>query len=94
MLTTAVKQYRQAKNEISATLTEDQLKLLKVQSSYETRLGCPAVDLSLNDTLKLLMRQRDWKEADEIVKKFKIPERRYLIEIIHFFFSKVKNGFY
>lgn len=73
-----MKQYRQAKNEISASLTEDQVKLLKVQSSYETKLGCPAVNLSLNDTLKLLMRQRDWKETEEVVKKFKVPERRYL----------------
>nr|CAG4649104.1 EOG090X01BU [Scapholeberis mucronata]SVE93461.1 EOG090X01BU [Scapholeberis mucronata] len=71
-----LKQYRQAKNEVSASLTEDQVKLLKVQSSYETKLGCPAVNLSLNDTLKLLMRQRDWKETEEVVKKFKVPERR------------------
>lgn len=77
MLTTAVKQYRQAKVEIAASLTEDQLKLLKSQSSYETKFGCPAVDVSLNDTLKLLMRRRDWKETEEMVKKFKVPERRY-----------------
>lgn len=77
MLTTAVKQYRQAKIEIAASLTEDQSKLLKIQSTYETKLGCPAIDVSLNDTLKLLMRRRDWKEADEMVKKFKVPERRY-----------------
>nr|CAG4646049.1 EOG090X01BU [Macrothrix elegans] len=75
-LTTAIKQYRQAKNEISATLTEDQIKLLKTQSSYDGKFGCPAVDASLNDTLKLLMRRRDWKEVDDLVKKFKVPERR------------------
>ena len=78
MLTTAVKQYRQAKVEISASLAEDQLKLLKIQSGYETKYGCPATDASLNETLKLVMRKRDWKEADEIVKKFKVPERRYV----------------
>lgn len=78
MLTTAIKQYRQAKNEVAASLTEDQAKLMKAQSVYEAKLGCPTGDLSLNDTLKLLMRRRDWKEVDEMVKKFKIPERRYI----------------
>lgn len=77
MLTTAIKQYRQAKNEIAASLTEDQTKLMKAQSVYEAKFGCPTSDLSLNDTLKLLMRRRDWKEVDEMFKKFKIPERRY-----------------
>lgn len=76
MLTTAVKQYRQAKAEIAASLTEDQLKLLKIQSNYETKFGCPVIDVSLNDTLKLLMRRRDIKETEEMVKKFKVPERR------------------
>nr|CAG4635949.1 EOG090X01BU [Eubosmina coregoni]SVE69644.1 EOG090X01BU [Eubosmina coregoni] len=77
MLTTAIKQYRQAKNEIAASLTEDQTKLMKAQSVYEAKFGCPTSDLSLNDTLKLLMRRRDWKEVDEMFKKFKIPERRF-----------------
>ena len=81
MLTTAIKQYRQAKNEVAASLTEDQAKLMKAQSVYEAKLGCPTGDLSLNDTLKLLMRRRDWKEVDEMVKKFKIPERRYTVNI-------------
>nr|CAG4641471.1 EOG090X01BU [Eurycercus lamellatus] len=76
LLTTAVKQHRQAKVEIAASLTEDQIKLLKAQSVYETKLGCPAMDVSLNDTLKLLMRRRDWKEVEEMVKKFKVPDRR------------------
>jgi 2-oxo-4-hydroxy-4-carboxy--5-ureidoimidazoline (OHCU) decarboxylase len=74
MLTSAVKQYRQAKAEIAACLAEDQVKLLKIQSGYETKFGCPVIDVSLNDTLKLLMRRRDLKE--EMVKKFKVPERR------------------
>lgn len=78
VLTTAVKQYRQGKNEIAATLAEDQIKLLKAQKGYETKHGCPSLDFSLNDTLKLLMRLRDWKETEEMVKKFKIPERRYV----------------
>lgn len=76
MLTSAVKQYRQAKAEIAACLTEDQVKLLKIQSGYETKFGCPVIDVSLNDTLKLLMRRRDLKETEEMVKKFKVPERR------------------
>ena len=56
MLTSAVKQYRQAKAEIAACLA--------------------VIDVSLNDTLKLLMRRRDLKETEEMVKKFKVPERR------------------
>jgi hypothetical protein len=52
------------------------VKLLKIQSGYETKFGCPVIDVSLNDTLKLLMRRRDLKETEEMVKKFKVPERR------------------
>nr|CAG4643026.1 EOG090X01BU [Ilyocryptus agilis] len=48
----------------------------RAQASYETKLGCSMVNVSLNDTLKLLMRRKDWKEVDEMVKKLKIPERR------------------
>ena len=82
LLTTAVKQFRQAKMEASAVLTEDQIKLLKTQSSYESSGKTPSgavVDASLNDTIKLLMKSRDWKEVDDMVKKFKVPERRYFL---------------
>ena len=76
LLTTAVKQFRQAKSEIGATLTEDQIKLLRTQSLHDTKYGCLVTGASLNDTLKLLMRKKDWKEMDDMVKKFKVPERR------------------
>ena len=76
LLSTAIKQYRQAKLELNATLTEDQSRLLKAQSGYEQKYGCPVVDTSLNDTMKLMIRRRDWKEFDDLVKKFKVPERR------------------
>nr|CAG4649949.1 EOG090X01BU [Sida crystallina] len=80
LLSTATKQFRQAKSsEIWATLTEDQSRLLKAQSGYAQKLACPAksvVDVSLNDTMKLLIEKRDWKEFDELAKKFKVPERR------------------
>ena len=76
LLSTATKQFRQAKSEISASLTEDQSRLLKAQSGYEQKFGCSVMDVSLNDTMKLLLRRKDWKEFDEMAKKFKVPERR------------------
>ena len=76
LLSTATKQFRQAKSEISASLTEDQSRLLKAQSGYEQKFGCSVMDVSLNDTMKLLLRRKDWKEFDEVAKKFKVPERR------------------
>nr|CAG4638259.1 EOG090X01BU [Cyclestheria hislopi] len=75
-LLTAVKQYRQAKQEAKAAITEDQLKLLKMQAGYEQKFCCPVLDMSLNDTMKFLLQRREVKEFEELAKKFKVPERR------------------
>jgi len=100
LLTTAVKQFRQGKNETAAVLTEDEVRLLKSQSAYESKMtGCPPgslLDASLNDTLKLIIRKKDWKELDDMVKKFKVPERRYSISsmfsIFLFLIFECHNG--
>ena len=77
-LFTAVKQFRQAKSDIWATITEDQIRLLKIQAGYQQRFGSSVMDSSLNDTMKLLLTHHDWREFDDLAKKFKVPERRYI----------------
>ena len=77
LLLQAAKQFSRAKSgETWAGLADDQLRLMKAQSGYQDRLGASVLGRSLNDTLKLLLRASDLKEFDDVVKKFKVPERR------------------
>nr|CAG4643732.1 EOG090X01BU [Lepidurus arcticus] len=76
-LVAAQDMFRRAKNEWAVGVCEDQQKLLSLQAKLEPRLGIPLQDMSLQDTLRLLLVKGERKEAEEVARKFKVPERRW-----------------
>ncbi|KFM68340.1 hypothetical protein X975_12661, partial [Stegodyphus mimosarum] len=77
LLQEALNSYKKAKNEFAIQITEDQLKLMKYQSMFEEKFPQNFCDLSLHQTMKQLLTQREFKLADDLRKEFKVPDKRY-----------------
>lgn len=73
----ALASYKRAKNDFAAQITDDQLKLLKYQATFGEKLSQNYCDLSLHETIKLLMVQNELKTAEELRKEFKFPEKKF-----------------
>jgi len=76
-LVTAQGQFKRAREEFSAGMAEENHRLLNNQSRLEEQLGKPFVNLSLNETLKQLLKEGETKTADKLKADFKISDRKY-----------------
>ncbi|XP_012286642.1 vacuolar protein sorting-associated protein 16 homolog [Orussus abietinus] len=77
LLQSAQENFKLARNDSKALLTEDQIKLLRYQRSLEETLHESVVGKPLHDTVKLLLLQDKLKLADKLRSEYKIPDRRY-----------------
>ncbi|XP_011644142.1 vacuolar protein sorting-associated protein 16 homolog [Pogonomyrmex barbatus] len=77
LLQSAQENFRLARNDINASLTEEQIKLLKYQRSLEDTLHESVVGKPLHDTVKVLLLRNELKLADKLRSEYKIPDRRY-----------------
>ncbi|KAM5153135.1 vacuolar protein sorting-associated protein 16 homolog [Mantella aurantiaca] len=76
-LQNAVDEYNRAKNDWAAKVTEDQIKLLRIQRTLQEKLDKTYVDYSLHQTVYNLIIDDMQKRAEQLYKEFKIPEKRY-----------------
>ncbi|XP_078037953.1 vacuolar protein sorting 16 [Augochlora pura] len=77
MLQSAQENFKLARNDTNAALTEEQIKLLRYQKSLEEMLHESVVGKPLHDTVKLLLLQNELKLADKLRSEYKISDRRY-----------------
>lgn len=77
LLQSAVDEYYKAKNEFSAKTTEDEMRLLRFQRKLEEEKGEPLVGFSLHDTLTTLLSVGLHKQAEQIYKDFRVPDKRF-----------------
>ncbi|XP_015590032.1 vacuolar protein sorting-associated protein 16 homolog [Cephus cinctus] len=77
LLQSAQENFKLARHDTNAVLTEEQIKLLRYQRSLEDTLDQPVVGKSLHDTVKLLLLQNELKLADKLRSEYKLPDRRY-----------------
>ncbi|XP_029166053.1 vacuolar protein sorting-associated protein 16 homolog [Nylanderia fulva] len=77
LLQSAQENFRLARNDTNASLTEEQIKLLKYQRSLEDTLHESIVGKPLHDTVKILLLRNELKLADKLRSEYKIPDRRY-----------------
>nr|CAG4640641.1 EOG090X01BU [Eulimnadia texana] len=75
-LTSAVDLFRRVKSDWAATVTEEQVRLLNLQRDYTKSLQVNFVNLSLHETMKLLIQRGEAKKLDDLSKKFKLSEKR------------------
>ncbi|XP_054707259.1 vacuolar protein sorting-associated protein 16 homolog [Uloborus diversus] len=73
----ALKSYKKAKNDFAAQITEEQLKLIKYQISFEEKFPQNYHNLSLHETIKQLLTHRESRLADDLRREFKVPDRRF-----------------
>ncbi|KAG9466791.1 hypothetical protein GDO78_016105 [Eleutherodactylus coqui] len=76
-LQNAVDEYNKAKNDLAAKVTEDQIKLLRIQRSLQEKLDKPYLDYSLHETIYNLILDGMQKKAEQLYKEFRIPDKRY-----------------
>ncbi|XP_030637561.1 vacuolar protein sorting-associated protein 16 homolog isoform X2 [Chanos chanos] len=77
LLQSAVDEYYKAKNEFSAKVTEEEMRLLRVQRKLEEEKGEHLVGFSLHDTLSSLLAVGLHKQAEQLYKDFRVPDKRY-----------------
>ncbi|KAF7991263.1 hypothetical protein HCN44_002825 [Aphidius gifuensis] len=77
LLQNAYEKFKMGRYDSNASLTEEQVKLLKYQKSLEDTLRQQIVGKSLHDTVKILLLQNEIKLADKLRSEYKIPDRRY-----------------
>ncbi|XP_040295582.1 vacuolar protein sorting-associated protein 16 homolog isoform X2 [Bufo bufo] len=58
-------------------VTEDQIKLLRIQRSLQEKIDKPYLDCSLHDTIYNLILDGMQKKAEQLYKEFRIPDKRY-----------------
>lgn len=77
LLQSAQENFKLARNDTNAALTEEQIKLLRYQGVLEETLHETIVGKSLHDTIKILLLQNELKLADKLKSEYRVPERRY-----------------
>lgn len=78
LLQSAQENFRLARNDTNASLTEEQIKLLKYQRSLEDTLHESIIGKPLHDTVKILLLRNELKLAEKLRSEYKIPDRRYI----------------
>lgn len=69
--------YKRARNSFAATATEDQIRLMRYQLKLESKLMGHFMNLSLHQTISLLLQQNENRLAEELRKEFKVTERKF-----------------
>ncbi|XP_014227020.1 vacuolar protein sorting-associated protein 16 homolog [Trichogramma pretiosum] len=77
MLKSAYDNFKLAKCDTNASLTDEQIKLLRYQRSLEETLHESVVGKSLHDTIKMLLMNNEIKLADKLKSEYKVHDRRY-----------------
>lgn len=77
VLQNAVDEYNKAKNEFAAKATEDQIKLLRFQKRLQENTNETYLEYSLHDTVSMLILRGKCKQAEQLYKDFKIPDKRF-----------------
>ncbi|XP_043252548.1 vacuolar protein sorting-associated protein 16 homolog isoform X1 [Colletes gigas] len=77
LLQYAQENFKSARNDTNAALTEEQIKLLRYQKTLEDTLHKSIVGKPLHDTVKMLLLHNELKLAEKLRSEYRIPDRRY-----------------
>ncbi|XP_029034323.1 vacuolar protein sorting-associated protein 16 homolog [Osmia bicornis bicornis] len=84
LLQSAQENFKLARNDTNAALTEEQIKLLRYQRSLEDILHESIVGKPLHDTVQILLSHNELKLADKLRSEYRISDRRYWWLRIHY----------
>eukprot|EP00066_Takifugu_rubripes_P003865 XP_003966794.1 PREDICTED: vacuolar protein sorting-associated protein 16 homolog [Takifugu rubripes] len=77
LLQSAVDEYNKAKNDFAAKATEDEMRLLRFQRKLDEDKATELLGLSLQATMEALLALGFHKQAEQLYRDFKVPEKRY-----------------
>uniref|UniRef100_A0A3Q3IFB9 Vacuolar protein sorting-associated protein 16 homolog n=1 Tax=Monopterus albus TaxID=43700 RepID=A0A3Q3IFB9_MONAL len=77
LLQSAVDEYNKAKNEFAAKATEDEMRLLRFQRKLDDEKGAGLLGLSLQATMEALLALGLHKQAEQLYRDFRVPDKRY-----------------
>ncbi|KAM8905162.1 vacuolar protein sorting-associated protein 16 homolog [Spinachia spinachia] len=77
LLQSAVDEYNKAKNEFSAKATEEEMRLLRFQRKLDDEKGAGLLELSLQATMEALLALGLYKQAEQLYRDFRVPDKRY-----------------
>ncbi|XP_068612430.1 vacuolar protein sorting-associated protein 16 homolog [Brachionichthys hirsutus] len=77
LLQSAVDEYNKAKNEFAAKATEDEMRLLRLQRKLDDEKGAGLLGLSLQETMEALLALGLHKQAEQLYRDFRVPDKRY-----------------
>ncbi|XP_062303702.1 vacuolar protein sorting-associated protein 16 homolog [Osmerus eperlanus] len=77
LLQSAVDEYNKAKNEFAAKATEEEMKLLRLQRRLDEEKGEALLGLSVQETLEGLLASNLHKQAEQLYRDFRVPDKRY-----------------
>uniref|UniRef100_A0A8C9XZZ6 Vacuolar protein sorting-associated protein 16 homolog n=1 Tax=Sander lucioperca TaxID=283035 RepID=A0A8C9XZZ6_SANLU len=77
LLQTAVDEYNKAKNEFSAKATEEEMRLLRFQRKLDDEKGAGLLGLSLQATMEALLALGLHKQAEQLYRDFRVPDKRF-----------------
>ncbi|XP_076026833.1 vacuolar protein sorting-associated protein 16 homolog [Genypterus blacodes] len=77
LLQTAVDEYNKAKNEFAAKATEEEMRLLRFQRKLDDEKGAGLQGLSLQATMEALLSLGLHKQAEQLYRDFRVPDKRY-----------------
>lgn len=77
LLQSAVDEYNKAKNDFAAKATEEEMRLLRFQRKLDDEKGAGLLGLSLQGTIEALLALGLHKQAEQLYKDFRVPDKRY-----------------
>lgn len=78
LVSAAMDAFKKSKNEFLMVHSEEYLRLLRYQQKLEEKFPSKKFfDLSLQNTMKMLIQSKEYKLSDEMKKDFKVPDKRY-----------------
>ncbi|KAM4601744.1 vacuolar protein sorting-associated protein 16 homolog [Polymixia lowei] len=77
LLQSAVDEYNKAKNEFAAKATEEEMRLLRFQRKLDEEKGEGLLGLSLQATMEALLSSGLHKQAEQLYRDFRVPDKRY-----------------
>uniref|UniRef100_A0A3Q3XGA3 Vacuolar protein sorting-associated protein 16 homolog n=1 Tax=Mola mola TaxID=94237 RepID=A0A3Q3XGA3_MOLML len=77
LLQGAVDEYNKAKNEFAVKATEDEMRLLRFQRKLDDEKGAGLLGLSLQATMEALLALGLHKQAEQLYRDFRVPDKRY-----------------
>ncbi|TNN36873.1 Vacuolar protein sorting-associated protein 16 [Liparis tanakae] len=77
LLQSAVDEYNKAKNDFSAKATEEEMRLLRFQRKLDDEKGAGLQELSLQATMEALLALGLHKQAEQLYRDFRVPDKRY-----------------